>query len=534
MSKFLLLLKVNLQAILNPSIIANSEYAKDNKKKVLSIFLVLFILITLLGTSILYLFIMADSLNSAGLIDMLPLLGMIGATAIILVTGLYQTQSYLFSAKDLDLVLSMPVPKWAIMSSKISTLYIENLLFSAFTVLPAGAIYFYYSKCSPLFFIYYIVGWVFIPLFPLIIVTVIGYLLGVFSSKFKFKNLASIVLGLALMSVVLVLSFNMDKFMLNIASSARSIQDIYFKLYFPAEYFYNAFVNYSIIDLIIFILLSIVPFVIFIGILLKFYVKIVSQLSSNRKSSNYKHKSLKQSSKVVAVYKKELGRYFSSSIYVLNTVVGMIMLLMLAVATVFTGSGTIATLLEIPELVDYIPQVITACMLFMIMMTATSASSISLEGVNLWILKSAPIKVFDIFMAKILVNLTVIIPLLYINIAIFAIGLNYSLSMIIITVILTTIAAVFTSVFGIAVNLKFPKMDAVSDVVVVKQSMSVLIVTFGSMIFTGVLAALYVIKLNQIFSFEVYALLVSVVLLIAIACCIMFIKTKGKRIFMNL
>ncbi len=534
MSKFLLLLKINIQAILNPSKIANSEYAKDNKKKALAIFLVLFITVALLGTSILYLLIMADSLYSAGLIDMLPLIGMIGATALILFTGMYQTQSYLFSAKDLDLMLSMPVPKWTIMLSKLSTLYIENLIFSAFIILPAGAIYFYYSKCSPLFWIYYIIGWVSMPLFPLIIATIIGYLLGVFSAKFKFKNFISIVLSLAFMGIVLILSFNMDKFLLNIASSVRSIQEIYFKLYFPAEYFYKAFVNYSIIDLILFILLSIVPFVIFISVLSQFYIKIVSQLGSSRKSANYKHKNLKRSSQVVAVYKKELGRYFSSTIYVLNTSVGMIMMVILAIATVFTGSGTIATLMEMPELVDYVPQALTAIMFFMITMTATSASSISLEGANLWILKSAPIKISDIFMAKILVNLTVIIPLLYISIVIFAIGLDYTLPMIIITVIVTTMSAIYTSVFGLAVNLKFPKMDAVSDVVVVKQSISVLIATFGSMIFTGALAAPYIIKLNEIIPFEIYALLVSVVLLIASACCIMFINTKGKKIFENL
>ena len=534
MSKFLLLLKVNLKAILNPSIIANSEYAKDNKKKVLSIFLVIFIVVTLLASSVIYMLIMADSLNKAGLIDMLPLIGMIGATAIVLFTGIYQTQSYLFSAKDLDLVLSMPVPKWTIMLSKLSTLYIEILLFSAVMILPAGGIYFYYSKCSPLFWLFYIISWVCIPLFPLIITTIIGYLLGVFSSKFKFKNLLSIVLSLVLMVVVLALSFNMDKLLINIASSVQTIQEMYFKLYFPAEYFYNAFVNLSIVDLMMFVLLSIVPFTIFIGVLSKFYISIVSQLSSNRKSSNYKYKSLKRSSKIAAVYKKELGRYFSSSIYVLNTSVGMIMMIMLAIATVFTGSGTIATILEIPEMVDYIPQVIVAIMLFMIMMTSTSASSISIEGVNLWILKSAPVKVSDIFIAKILVNLTVIIPLLYISIAIFAVGLSYTIPMLIITVILTTITAIFTSVFGLVVNLKFPKMDATSDVVIVKQSICVLIVSFGSMIIPGVLALIYAFKLNKIMSFEVYALLVSAILLILSACCIMFLNTKGKRIFESL
>lgn len=534
MNKFLLLLKLNIQAILNPSKIASSEYAKNNKKKVLSVFLILFIAVSLFGSSTVYMYIMADSLNSAGLIDMLPLLGMISATMLILFTGMYQTQSYLFSARDLDMLLSMPVPKWTIMLSKLSTLYIENLIFSAIVTIPAGAMYFYFSECSAVFWIYYIIGWLFIPLFPLIIATIIGYLLGLVSTKFKFKNFVSIISSLVVVISLVVLSFNMDKFMLNIAGSVKSIQEIYFKLYFPAEYFYKSFVNYSIADLTLFILLSFAPFAIFTAVLSKFYLKIVSQLSSSKKSSNYKHKSLKSSSKVAALYKKELGRYFSSSIYVLNTGIGMVMMLILSIVTIFTGTGAIAAIMEIPEAASYIPQALVAMMIFMITLTATSASSISLEGLNIWILKSAPIKIWDIFTAKILVNLTVIIPILYISIIIFAVGLEYSITMTAITVMITTLSAVFTSFFGLAVNLKFPKMDAVSDVVVVKQSMSMMVSTFGAMIFTGAIVIAYILKLNEIFSFEIYSLLISAVLLIAIACCIMFINTKGKKIFQSL
>ena len=233
MNKFLLLLKVNLLAILNPSKIASFEYAKNNKRKLLSYFLVLLIGASLLFSSSMYMFMIASSLQSAGMIDVLPLLGMISAAVIILFTGMYQAQSYLFSAKDLDTLMSMPVPKWAVMLSKLTTLYIENLIFSAIVILPAGAAYFYFSKCSPLFWIYYIISWVFIPLFPLIIAAIFGYLLGIVSSRFKFKNLIIIAVSFIFIIFAIMMSFNMDKFLLNIAGSVKSIQEIYFKLYFP-------------------------------------------------------------------------------------------------------------------------------------------------------------------------------------------------------------------------------------------------------------------------------------------------------------
>ncbi len=534
MSKFLLLVKVNLQAILNPSRIANSGYAKDNKKGFMAIFLVAFIAITLLGTSTLYMYLLGDALSSVGMIDLLPLIGMIAASIIILMTGLYQTQSYLFSAKDMDMLLSFPVPKWSIMLSKISTLYIENLIFSAIVIIPAGAIYNYFSNCSFIFWIFYIIGFLLIPLFPLIIATIVGYLLGLISSKFKFKNLAVIISSLLVILLTFIISFNIDNFLMDIVNSIKSIQELYFKIYFPAEYFYKAFINYSILDLIIFALLSILPFIIFIAILSKFYLGIITQLNSSRKSSNYEHKSLKSSSKTIAIYKKELGRYFSSPIYVLNTGIGVLMLIILAIASLFLDTSTMAEILSIPGAEGMISQAVLAAMFFMIMLTATSASSISLEGMNLWILKSSPIEIWDVFKAKIYVNLTIILPLTYISIAIFSISLGYTLPMIIITLLATTSAALFTSIFGLTVNLLFPKLDFTSDVQVVKQSLSTMISIFGGMIITGVLTMLYVVKLNEILTFEIYVLLVSVVLIIVTLCCIMFLNKRGKEIFKKL
>lgn len=534
MNKFLLLVKVNLQAILNPSKIASSGYAKDNKKGMLSIFLLAFIGITFLGISTLYMYLIGVGLNSVGMIDVLPLLGMVSATLIILITGLYQTQSYLFSAKDMDMLLSLPVPKWSIMLSKISTLYIENLIFSAIVAIPAGAMYFYFSNCSFVFWIYYIVGFLLIPLFPLIIATVIGYFLGLISAKFKFKNFAAILSSLLVILLSFLVSFNLNKLLENIVSSIKSIQELYFKIYFPAEYFYKAFVDYSFVDLILFALFSIIPFVIFIAILSRFYLGIISQLNSSKKNSNYKLRSLKSSSKLKAIYIKELGRYFSSPIYVLNTGVGMIILLVLSIASIFVDSSTMAVIMKMPGSEKLISQAVLVPMFFTISLTATAASSISLEGMNLWILKSSPVKIWDVFKAKILVNLTVILPLLYISIVIFYFSLSYTVPMIIITLIATTSIAVFTSVFGLTVNLIFPKLDFTSDVQVVKQSMSTMISTFGSIILPAVFTIIYVSKLSEIFSFEIYALLVSAVLIIVTACCIMFLNTKGKKIFQKL
>ena len=58
--------------------------------------------------------------------------------------------------------------------------------------------------------------------------------------------------------------------------------------------------------------------------------------------------------------------------------------------------------------------------------------------------------------------------------------------------LLTTIFSISASQFGLLVNLKFPKMDAINDVVIVKRSLSVLISILVPMVLVMVLTTLYI------------------------------------------
>lgn len=534
MNKLGLLFKINIQSIFNPTKIVTSGYETKRRSNWFGIFVVLFIAVAMLFSVTSYMMLLAMFLEPVGMLDLLPLLAMIACTILILFTSIYQAQSYLFSGKDMEFLLSIPVSKLTIMMSKLSTLYVEALLLSGMILLPAAGVYSYYGYGTVGFWATFLMGWFFIPLIPLIISIVIGYIFGLISTRFKAKNIISIVLNMALVIIIMYFSINMQSLLNEIVKNATSIQDMYFKMYMPAKFYYNAIMNSNLYNLLIFIILSVIPFVLFSAILSKMYIKIVSHLSASVKKSNYKYKQLKSSSHIKALYRKELGRYFSSYIYVLNTSIGMIMLVAMSAIILFAGSEFLEQILEIPGISSYIPMVSIAFMCVLVSMCSTTSCSISTEGINLWILKTSAVKTSEIFIAKIMVNLTVILPLLYLSIILFSFSVEYTTLQLVIAILLPTIIAVFVSLFGLLVNLKFPRLDAISDVVIAKQSLSSMISIFVPMLIMIGLSILYPFVLAEIFSFEIYCLIVGLVLFLLVLTCIIIIDKKGKKLFENL
>ena len=60
------------------------------------------------------------------------------------------------------------------------------------------------------------------------------------------------------------------------------------------------------------------------------------------------------------------------------------------------------------DLHDFVPIFITFC----IATSCTTMASISMEGKNIWIVKSIPVSVITVFASKILVNLTILSPVI--------------------------------------------------------------------------------------------------------------------------
>ena len=106
---------------------------------------------------------------------------------------------------------------------------------------------------------------------------------------------------------------------------------------------------------------------------------------------------------------------------------------------------------------------------------------ISLEGRAFNILKSIPVKPTTIIISKVLAAVLVMLPFILIGDLIMFAKFDFSLLEIILILLASIVLPLLAELIGIALNLKYPKMNAENDAEVVKQSVSTLIATFLGM-----------------------------------------------------
>ncbi len=429
----------------------------------------------LLGMGIVYFQYLAKGLQQFGLLDILLVMGFMASTAIILFTSIYKAQGILFSFKDYDLLASLPIKKSDILISKMMYLLVINYFFSLFTLLPPAIIYYRYTSVSPLYFINLLLVFLVSPLVPIVVASILAFGISYISSRLRYKNLIIILGTLGLVFIMFIISFKSGDLIQNLIVNSKSISEGILKIYPPAILVVRGLTNNNYLDILLFIVYSLVVFSVFIIVFNKSFNRISARLQENYKKANYKVKEMKKSSQLMALVKKEIKRYFASPVYVVNTIIGPLLLIGVSIATLFLGEDVIKTIFEVEVVKEMMPLFIIVIVCGTLAISCTTTSSISLEGKNLWILKSSPIRPIEIFKAKIIMNLILIIPSVIIADIIFSISLNLSLSQIIWLVLISIIYSFIVPILGIIINLYFPNLNWVSETAVVKQSASVLI-----------------------------------------------------------
>lgn len=108
----------------------------------------------------------------------------------------------------------------------------------------------------------------------------------------------------------------------------------------------------------------------------------------------------------------------------------------------------------------------------------TTATSISLEGKNWWIVKTLPLSAKAVMDAKILMNLLLMLPFYLVSEVLLILALRPGILDILWLFLIPAVIILFSCVYGLAVNLHFPVMDWENEASIVKQSLSA---TLGGM-----------------------------------------------------
>lgn len=478
-------------------------------------------IVMILSMVIAYFELLAKGLKEIGFLDIILVMGFMASILVILFTSIYKAQGILFSFKDYDLLASLPIKKSDILISKMAYLLIINYVFSFFIFLPASIIYYRYTLISPIFFINVIIVFLALPFIPIVIASILALFISYISSRLKYKNLVIIFGTLGIVFIMFIISFKSGDLIQKLILNSKSISEGVLKVYPPAILVLRGLSNNNFLYTFSFVALSILVFILFIAVFNKSFNSISSRLQESYKKSNYKVREMKTSSQLKALVKKEIKRYFSSPIYVVNTIIGPLMLIGVSIATLFLGEDVIKTIFEVNVVKEIMPLFIIVIVCGILSMSCTTNSSISMEGKNLWILKSSPIKPIDILKAKIIMNLILILPSVLIADIIFSISLKLSLIQFAWLLVISIIYSFIVPILGIIINLYFPNLNWTSETAVVKQSASVMI---QMIIGVGIIAIptlifIYgnIVNINMfllcIFIYEILILLVAIILI---------------------
>lgn len=479
MKKVLRLVSVQIWALLGDMLSISNH--RNKKPKGLFVGIVAFFVL-MGGIAFFYCYMVGQGLQMFNSIQLMPPMMMAVTCMVVLLTTIFKVKGTIFGFRDYDMVMSLPVRTGGIVASRVLMLYVVNLLFVLMLMVPMMVAYGVLAAPKLYFYINSGILLLFIPMIPIILASVLGTLVTFVASRFRHSNLLTILISfvvfLGIMGVSLLTKdtgeelVNISKMLTKQVNSMYPLADLYTK----------AVVEGNVVSFALFILISLAAFVIYSYIIGKLFKKVNTLIMSGVTRSSYKLGELKPQSPLKALYWKELKRYFASPIYVLNTGFGVVLLTLGTLAALFVDPATLLGASEIPvQLGDIVPMMISFC----IVMSSTTMASISLEGRSLWILKSLPVSDKTIFGSKLLVNLTILVPvLLDVVLLVVILGIDFRRGLLIL--IVTVLCSLFTALFGLLVNLRLPNFNWTSETMVVKQSAASLIVIFSGMILVGI------------------------------------------------
>lgn len=416
-------------------------------------------------------------------------------------------------ANDAELLLAMPLKKSEIMIAKAVSRYLFNLVLVILVVVPNIVAYMIYTPFTLVTLLANLLMLVIMPLFAVGLSYIVDFVMAFCFNNSRYGNVIKAILTLIVLIAAVVIY---EYIILNIEIGTMN-------------QLIDGIISFNPIFMLVIIGVALSIF--FMGVWLFSFTLAHETRSGKSKSFILTNK---RTTPFRSLFKNEVNRYLNSTVLMINTLIGPIGILALTIWVLFDQGKTIGLIggsLGMPDGSAYL--FITLAYSFLVVMTYPAAFSISLEGKQFWILKSMPIKTNTVLLAKALFNIVLIAPITLVCTIIIAIVMKLSVALILTILLVPILLNLLVSFGGLLVNLLFPKFEFESEAVVVKQSISGVIVMFGGMISVVLLAILYF-KLLSILPLAV-ALLIPILILLAVnALLIVLIFTVGKRIFNKL
>ena len=411
-----------------------------------------------------------------GMASVLPALMLAVSSVVTFIFTFMKCNGVLFGMKDYDMVMSLPVSSTAVIVSRLLSMYVMNFLFGCLVLVPSMVAYGVTVNGSAVSVFVMCVCLVLSPLLPMVLAMLLGAVITAVSVRFGHSNVLVILLSVAAILAILAGSMKLDQADdAQLISLAIAAEQTVRRIWIPAGWVAAALNEGSLLQFGLFLLTSVAGTALFVALLARFYTKINTAIFSHRAAASYKVGQMRCRGQLKALYLRELKHLVSCSIYLLNSCIMAVLLVAACAALLFVNPVQRVAEAGMGQYLDLIITAAPFAVALIAGMTSTTAVSMSVEGKYRWLLFSCPIRAMDIFHAKMAVNLTAMLPAVWISAALLIVSLNPGLAGAVWLFVIPTVFVLFSTVAGLFFDLKYPNYDWTSEYQAVKQSPGVLI-----------------------------------------------------------
>lgn len=410
-------------------------------------------------------------LASIQMADTLPLLGFVLSITITFVITVLSINESFSKSTDSEFLLSVPLSSAVQVFVSFFMLYVKNLLLCILFQAPLLIVSL--KNAVSISIIRWFVGLLLTSLPINGIAMLVGVVLSLCLSLSSRKN--QIMNGITVFLITAVIAFLMwigDVVFLvstgrmvveggNIASGIIEQITLNFKF---GRFYQNGIINGDAGFLLLFCFMSFIWCALFLFIHTMSYQIVVTSLNEPTEHKSYSAEELSTNSLPIrkALFKKEIKQFVLSKRYFSNTFVGLILMLAVPINLMIVGADVF------DKLKDIAPLLVCA----FIGMSCTTYCSISMEGKRYWILESTDISKADIARTKVFMNLVFTVPFALLSVILFESAFKMSFLRLVIFVLTVIAYAIFSAIYGIAVDYKFSSFEEKSEEIILRQGKS--------------------------------------------------------------
>ncbi len=434
----------------------------------------------------------------------------------------FAAKSELFEAKDNEMLLALPLKPRTILLSRLSVLLLSEYLFSFLIMIPAGIAWGITDGLG--FLPLYILGSIFLPLLTAGLASIVGWLLALLTANVRRKNLLTVIFSLAFMAAYMYVYSNLSEYINQILTMYQSFSKSIVGWGFLFHWFGLGIAEGDILRLIAAAAISAGVFVLAIWAISHGFLRISGRGTSHgRKAIRYDGGSVEK-----ALYMREMKHLLASPVYMLNCGIGVVMIVILAGLMLIKADMLQGLITMLPMSEKSIELLCSLLMCLLPAMCCFTAASVSLEGKQLWIIRSAPLDAQKILNAKLFFHLSLTIPSILILSIACGIVFASDASSWAMFLLLPQLMNVLCAQFGLIMNLRFPKFNWTNENEPVKQSLSVFLAMMLPALLPIAMAAVVVFVMPDA---KLFSLAAIVLLTLLNTLCAAWLSTRGIERF---